>query len=79
MLVGVRLSFGPLPRFLKIALLERGGVRVPERDPFPRLDYQLKKRLMGWEIEATDESEAIRKAAAEFKVPASKLHAVRRR
>jgi hypothetical protein len=31
------------------------------------------------EVEAVDESEAIQKAAVELKLPATKLHAVRRR
>jgi hypothetical protein len=37
------------------------------------------KRMWVGEVEATDESSAIEKAAAEFKVPAAKLMATRRR
>jgi hypothetical protein len=51
--------------------------RTAETD---KLDHpQDCRRLSGGEIEALDEAAAIEKAAAEYKVPATRLMATRRR
>jgi hypothetical protein len=56
--------------------------RKPSESPGPTTwtIYKLAaKQTWVGEVEATDEREAIEKAAAEFKQPAAKLMAVRRR
>jgi hypothetical protein len=52
--------------------------RTAEADQLERLQSRASKAVWLGEVEAPDEAAAIEKGATEFKVPATKLTAIRR-